>query len=130
MIIILLIGFIFCIIISPFLRMLLKNMHLVGVYSIIDLVEYIKYKRWSEWDLFGIDMYVGMFGTGKTLSMTHRVREIYNTFGNRLRYISNYDLKDIPYIPLTNFNQLIDLGDDNDIKYEGTVVLIAKISVR
>lgn len=128
MIYILLLGFVFLIIISPFLRMLLKNMHLVSVYSIIDLIDYIRYKRWSEWDLYGIDMYVGMFGTGKTLSMTHRAQEIYNTFGDRLRFISNYDLKDIPYIPLVNFNQLLDLGDEEDLKYEGTVVLIDEIS--
>lgn len=117
----------FVVLISPLVRCILVNWHLIGIYSILDVIDYIKYKRWKEWDLCGIDLYCGMFGTGKTLSMTHRAREIYKFYGDRLRYISNYELTDIPYIPLINFNQLVDLGNEEDIKYEGTVVLIDEV---
>ena len=127
MFIIIIIAFVVILLISPLARCILKNLHLVSIYSVLDLIDYIRYKRWSEWDLYGIDMYCGMFGTGKTLCMTHRAREIYNTFGDRVRFISNYELKDIPYIPLINFNQLVDLGNDQDDKYEGTVVLIDEV---
>ena len=127
MYIIILIAFVVILLISPLARCILKNFHLAGIYSVADLIDYIKYKRWSEWNLYGIDMYCGMFGTGKTLSMTHRAREIYKTFGNRVRFISNYELKDIPYIPLINFNQLVDLGNEHDTKYDGTVVLIDEV---
>ena len=127
MFVVIVICFCVVLIISPLARCILKNFHMVGIYSIIDIINYVKYKKWSEWDLFGIDLYCGEFGTGKTLSMTHRARNIYNQFGDRVRFISNYDLKDIPYIPLINFNQLIDIGDEDDNKYEGTVVLIDEV---
>ena len=67
-----------------------------------------------------------MFGHGKTLSMTHRARLIYDQFGDDVRFISNYELKDIPYIPLINFNQLVDLGEQED-DYKGTIVLIDEV---
>ena len=70
-----------------------------------------------------------MFGRGKTLAMTHRANALYKRYGNTLRFISNYHLNNIPYIPLINFKQLVDLGDENDdSQYVGTVVLIDEIS--
>ena len=58
--------------------------------------------------------------------MTHRARLIYDQFGDDVRFISNYELKDIPYIPLINFNQLVDLGEQED-DYKGTIVLIDEV---
>ena len=125
MFIVLILGLVFLLVISPLFRCILKNLHLVGVYSFVDFKDYIKYKKWNDLDIgFGITCYCGMFGTGKTLSMTHQARRIYENYGDRVRFISNYDLKDIPYIPLINFNQLVDLGNEEDNKYEATVVLI------
>ena len=70
-----------------------------------------------------------MFGKGKTLAMTHKATMLYNRYGNSLRFISNYHLNNIPYIPLVNFKQLVDLGDESDDSgYVGTVVLIDEIS--
>lgn len=74
-----------------------------------------------------IYLFIGMFGHGKTLSMTHRARLIYKKYGDRVRFISNYKLNDIPYIPLINFNQLVDIGEEEDSQYEGTVVLIDEV---
>ena len=59
--------------------------------------------------------------------MTHRARLIYKKYGDKVRFISNYKLNDIPYIPLINFNQLVDIGEEEDSKYEGTVVLIDEV---
>lgn len=77
--------------------------------------------------LVSIYLFIGMFGHGKTLSMTHRARIIYAKFGDNVRFISNYKLIGIPYIELINFNQLVDLGEEEDNKYVGTVVLIDEI---
>ncbi len=113
--------------IFPLWRCIIRNLHLVGIYSFVDAYLYVRYKKWKEFDLFGIDMFIGMFGHGKTLSMTHRARLIYNKFGDSVRFISNYNLVGIPYIELINFNQLVDLGEEEDDKYIGTVVLIDEI---
>ena len=111
----------------PLFRCIVKNIHLIGIYSIVDAYLYVKYKKWQEFNLFGIDMFIGMFGHGKTLSMTHRARMIYTKYGDNIRFISNYRLNNIPYIELINFNQLVDLGEEEDNKYIGTVVLIDEI---
>lgn len=124
--IMLLIAF-FLLFFSPFFRCLLSNLHNVGIYSIRDIYEYFKYQKWKDFNYFGIDMFVGMFGHGKTLSMSHTALNIYARFGDNVRFISNYELKTIPYIPLINFNQLVDLGEEQDNKYVGTVVLIDEI---
>lgn len=123
----LIIGLFVVYLISPLFRVIVKNLHLVGVYSVFDLIEYIRFKKWEDFNLYGIDMFIGMFGHGKTLSMTHRARLIYKKFGDRVRFVSNYQLNDIPYIPLINFNQLVDLGEEEDSSYIGTVVLIDEV---
>lgn len=123
----LILGIIVVFIISPLFRVIIFNLHRIGIYSFYDIYEYIKYQRWKEFNLYGIDMFIGMFGHGKTLSMTHKARLIYNRFGDNVRFISNYKLVDIPYIPLINFNQLVDIGEEEDSKYVGTVVLIDEV---
>lgn len=113
----------------PLVRCVIKNLHLIGIYSVVDVYLYFKYKKWKEFNLYGIDIFVGMFGHGKTLSMTHRAMQIYKKYGDDVRFISNYKLVGIPYIPLINFNQLVDLGneDPEGRKYKGTVVLIDEV---
>lgn len=118
---------IFALVISPLARCIVKNLHRIGLYSLLDVINYIRLQKWKEFNCYGIDMFIGMFGHGKTLSMTHRARILYEAFGDNLRFISNYKLNDIPYIPLINFNQLVDLGEEEDSKYIGTVVLIDEI---
>ena len=113
---------------SPFFRMFVKNIHRTVYYSGKDLYFYIKEKQWEKFGMYGIDMFIGMFGAGKTLTMTHRASALYGKYGDKLRFISNYHLTNIPYIPLVNFKQLVDLGTMEDDEYVGTVVLIDEIS--
>lgn len=127
MIIILLLVLGFLLIFSPLFRLIISNLHNIGIYSVKDLIDYFKHRKWNNFNLYGIDMFVGMFGHGKTLSMTHRARMIYKKYGKKVRFISNYKLYDIPYIPLINFNQLVDLGEEEDSDFVGTVVLIDEI---
>lgn len=94
----------------PLVRCFLLNLNRVGYYAVKDIYTYILDRKWEDFNLFGIDMFIGMFGRGKTLTMTHKVVSLYKRYGDKLRIISNYKLKDIPYTPLINFNQLVDLN--------------------
>ena len=124
----LLYGFIiFCLFAFPLIRVIVFNIHRVLLYGIVDSIVYIKFRKWKDFNLYGISMFIGMFGHGKTLSMTHQARLIYKAYGDRIRFISNYKLNDIPYIPLINFNQLVDLGEEDENQYDGTVILIDEI---
>ena len=109
-------------------RCIIFNLHNVVFYSVKDLCEYFRYQKWKNFAEYGIDMYVGMFGHGKTLSMTNKARRLYEQYGDSLIFISNYDLKGIPYTPLINFQQLLDLGEDLPEGVQGVVVLIDEIS--
>lgn len=123
---VLIFAFVFLMIFSPLFRCIINNLHLIGIYSLSDIINYLRYQKWKEFNLFGIDMFIGMFGHGKTLSMTHRARLLYKKYGDSIRFISNYHLTDIPYEKLNNFKQLVDLGEEQN-DYVGTVVLIDEV---
>lgn len=121
------IGLIIVFLISPLFRVIVKNLHLVGVYSVVDLYTYIKFKKWADWNLFGIDCFIGLFGHGKTLTMIHRATNIYEQYGDKVRFFSNVHLNKIPYIELVNFNQLVELGEEENSDYIGNVILIDEV---
>lgn len=123
----LIIGIVLLLVYFPLLRLILVNPHNIYFYGVKDIIDYFRYQKWKEFNYYGIDMFIGMFGHGKTLSMSHRALSIYNRFGDSVRFISNYKLNNIPYIELVNFNQLVDLGEEEDSNYVGTVVLIDEI---
>ncbi len=93
-------------------RCLLLNVHFALYYACKDLYSYIKEKKWKNFNRYGIRMYVGMFGHGKTLTMSHDARKLYKKYGDSLRFVSNYKLEDIPYTELVNFNQIVQLGKE------------------
>lgn len=127
MIIFFVLAFIIIWLISPLFRLICKNILIIPVYAFTDFLSAFKNKKWRYNNFpFGITLYIGMFGCGKTLTMTHRARLIYNSFGGKVRILSNYHLNDIPYIPLINFNQLCELEEDQD-QFIGTLVLIDEI---
>lgn len=109
----------------PVFKVFLKNIHFVIFYYFKDLVDYFKMQNWRP-KFYGIDCYVGMFGHGKTLSMVRHCRLIYNIYGERVRFLSNIDLVDIPYIPLVNFNQICELQHVNE-NYDLNVIVIDEI---
>lgn len=126
MIKVIIVAFLLAFAISSFFRCFLFNLHNVFFYSLYDVIYYLIHKEWRRFNDYGIDMYVGMFGHGKTLSMTHRAKQIYDTYGDSIRFVSNYKLYGIPYVPLVNFTQLTELGKEDD-EYQATVVLIDEI---
>ena len=124
---ILLLIFVIGLIVSPLMRCIVRNLTNIYFYGIKDTILYFKERKWEDFNYYGIQMFIGMFGKGKTLSMTHKAQQIYDAFGDRVRFISNYKLNNIPYIPLENFSQLVDLGEEEENDYVGTVVLIDEI---
>lgn len=116
---------------SPFFRCFCHDLPFIGYYWVEDTIKRIKRCKDLNFNLYGVEMFISesgkMFGNGKTLSMTHKAMNIYKRYGDSVRFISNYELTEIPYIPLINFQQLVDLGTD-DSDYIGTVVLIDEIS--
>lgn len=103
--------------VSPLIQCLTFSTLSLPRYIPEDIFNYIRYKKWRRFKEYGIHMYIGMFGHGKTLSMTHRARQFYRKYGNSLLFVSNYSLFDIPYVPLKNFNQLLELGEDKPAHY-------------
>lgn len=138
MIYIILIAFVF--LACPIVPFLFKNFYLVVFYGVLDIYKYFKYKRWREFKRYGkIMCYTGLFGSGKTLSMTHFVRYLYEKYNNQevfdfeqgkwvvqhIHIISNYTLYGIPYTPLTCEEQLYNIEQP---KQDITIVLLDEIS--
>ncbi len=75
----------FLLIITLFLigitRCIILNFPYVTFYTGYDIYDYFKKRKWRNFNYYGIDMYIGMFGHGKTLSATHRARKIWKHFG-------------------------------------------------
>lgn len=121
-------------IILPFTRMLIFNSFKIPFHIILDIFRYIRFKKWQDWKYYGIYDFCGYFGKGKTLSataLTIKIVNKYKKYGKKVRVISNYDLKFIDYIPLENFQQIVELGkmacNGQDTEYAGTIVLIDEI---
>ena len=113
---------------SPLLRCVVRNFGKIYFYGIKDIILYFKEQKWKDVNIgAGITCWIGMFGHGKSLSMVKKAQSIYDQYGNKVRFISNIHLNNIPYIPLVNFNQLVEIGDEQDSNYEATVVLIDEI---
>lgn len=109
-------------------RCFLKNLFYVIGYAFKDLYFYIKEKKWRLFGDYGIHLYIAMFGHGKTLSIAHKCQKLYRQYGNSLLFVSNIKLCGIPYVELKNFNQLLELGDEeNADKHVGYVVVIDEV---
>lgn len=91
----------------------------ISCYSVKDLIKYIKTKGWKTWQGYGIHMYVGLFGHGKTLSAVRFVTQ--NAKKYNLHVLSNIQLFDVEYEPLVNYQQIIDAPAN-------TIILIDEVS--
>lgn len=100
-------------------RCILFNIHREAAYLCIDFISYIKNRKWNDWNGFGLNIYVGIFGKGKTLSATKYVLKQAKRYN--LNVISNIKLNGYPYIPLTNWQQIVEAEGN-------TIILIDEIS--
>jgi len=101
---------ILCLVLCKLTRCIMFNILNIVYYGLRDVYEFVRYRKWKEFKKYGIDMFIGMFGRGKSLSLAHEAEKLYKKHGESLRFISNIELKNIPYTPLENFNQIVKLG--------------------
>lgn len=120
-------GFVFIIwifVYIPLIPCALFNIPFVIYYILYDLYNYIKDKAWKKFKHYGIRVFTGMFGKGKTLTATYYANKWYKKYGNSLLFLSNYKLNNIPYIPLVSFEQLVTIQEKwqklEDYKYRLT----------
>lgn len=77
----------------------------------IDLYRFIKNKEWRQFKKFGLHIYTGMFGSGKTSSMVHDAYMMAKKYKD-LAIMTNMELKNFPawtkIIPLNNAQQIVD----------------------
>lgn len=109
----------------PFVLLHLKD---VGFWGIKDIYTFFHHKRYNECRFYGRLISIcadgsQVFGSGKTLSGVHAVRDIYNRYNGlkvwnptkkkfvtqHVRVISNVELRDIPFTLFENEKQLIDI---------------------
>ncbi|WP_069650996.1 zonular occludens toxin domain-containing protein [Caloranaerobacter ferrireducens] len=93
-------------------------------WKIIDLYRYVKYREWEKFNLYGLYIWIGMFGTGKTISMVKTAYDLCKKYKD-LKILTNIKLTGFPkhtkIIPLTNYDQIIEI-DGN------TLILLDEIS--
>lgn len=91
----------------PIIPCFIFNLPFVVYYVFYDTFMYFKEKRWKRFKYYGIRVYTGMFGKGKTLSSTYYAKKWYIKYGDTLLFLSNYKLSGIPYTQLVSFEQLV-----------------------
>lgn len=137
MLMLILIGLCLLYIASPLFRCFISHIPQTIIHALVDTYDYIRYQKWKLWKekYSNIYCFIGMFGRGKTLSMTKYAVDIYNhyaKYGEKVRIVSNYEIKSVPYIPLVNFEQIVELGnmavrgEDDCI---GTIVCVDEIEM-
>lgn len=85
-------------------------------WKVIDTYRYFKYKEWLRFDGFGLHIFVGMFGKGKTISAVKHVYQYARKYP-QVRVYTNINLYNFPdhteIIDLTNYQQIIDAPGDS-----------------
>lgn len=109
---IIIIGVVLLLYCSVTLRVLLFNLPIIPYYSIKDLITYLIEKKWEYWQGFGIRMYCGYFGSGKSMLASKFIVDNYNRY--HVNVISNIPLN-IPYTPLVNKSQIENCENDTII---------------
>ena len=54
-----------------------------GIHAVKDLIAYIRHKGWNTCPVGALDIYCGYFGSGKTLSLVHKVVGLYNRYNDK-----------------------------------------------
>lgn len=120
-----------------------------AVHAARDLAAYIRHKGWNNCPVGALDIYCGYFGSGKTLSLVHKVIDLYERYNDkpvwcsrRKRFVtqkvvvlSNVDLA-IPYIKLDSLAQVVNMTkitpamDDERDTLTVTIVAMDELSVQ
>src|SRR5690606_35623240 len=80
------------------------------ILKVIDAYNYIAKKKYKEFNGFGLHIYTGLFGSGKTSSMVRDAYVIAKKYP-QVTILSNMELKNFPkhtkVEPLVKFDQII-----------------------
>lgn len=124
MIILLVILLILLLFASPVFRCALLHLPSVVVNGVRDIYGYLRYRKYSECRTGEIVAFCGLFGKGKTLSMVHKVVQIYKKYDGkkvydsarkawvtqRIHVISNVALS-IPYSEFVSLQQVVSAAE-------------------
>lgn len=119
------------------------------VHAVKDSYYYIRHKGWNTCPVGALDIYCGYFGSGKTLSLVHKVVYLYQRYNNKpvwcsrrkkfvtqkIVILSNVDLS-IPYVKLTSLSQVVNMSklspaiDDEKDTLTVTIVAMDELSVQ
>lgn len=121
MILIVLIFFIFLMILSVRVRVCVLHPFKTLKYAVLDTWRYFHDKKYDKYEAGLLNCYFAHFGGGKTLSVVHYIRVLFNRYNNKYIYdrqrkmwvlqkmhiISNVHLKGIPYEELCSLSQVV-----------------------
>lgn len=136
-------------ILSPTFRCAVTHPYSTAKNAVFDVWNGLKYKKANNYKTGDLHIYCGYFGSGKTLSLVHKVVGIYRRFdgllvwdGSRNKFVSqrilvlsNVDLC-IPYVHLDSLAQVVAVSDANkkfDDEHDTltcTVVCMDELSVQ
>lgn len=120
-----------------------------ALHAVRDFVRYIRHKGWNNCPVGALDIYCGYFGSGKTLSLVHKVVGLYNRYNDRpvwdskkaafvtqkVVVLSNVDLA-IPYVKLESLAQVVNMTkispalDEQNNTLTVTIVAMDELSVQ
>lgn len=109
----------------PTVRCAVFHPFLLVSYFFRDLFKYLYHREFNRYGVGELVAYVGLFGKGKTLSAVHRVVTAYKSFDGkkvwcfrrkrivtqRIKIISNVDLKTVPYERLVSLKQIVQAAE-------------------
>lgn len=101
----------------PLIPFIFTHIAKILFYACKDMYMYIKGRKWKKYANYGIYIYGGLYGGGKSLSISKYCEEIYRHYDN-VKFISNIDLHNVPYTKFEFFEQLMDEQD-----YEGQCII-------
>lgn len=124
------IGIVFLLLVFPYIRGVIFNIHYVIFYLPKDLYLYFRQKKYNLIKSGEIIAFCGLFGKGKTLSVVHKVVKSYKKGNNktvfcmrrkkfvkqRVKVISNVTLS-IPYEDFKRLDQIVYASEQNK-KYD------------
>lgn len=134
-------GFALCVLLWPAFRCALFHPVHSLYYAAKDTVNYFRHKEFNRCKTGDLDIYCGYFGSGKTLSLVHKVTDLYHQYDGkpvwdsargefvtqRILVLSNVTLT-IPHEPLHSLAQIVAASKVNaayDLDHHTQTVTIA-----
>ena len=120
MLLVLACAFLLCWLLSPVFRCALSHLFAAALNGIKDIFRHIRYKKGNLCKAGDLNIYCGYFGSGKTLSLVHKVVGLYGRYNGlpvwcdrrqkwvtqRVLILSNVSLS-VPYVPLTSLSRVV-----------------------